>query len=98
MTGGTTSIRPSNSSTNAANYTVEHGRTDDGYRILNKSTIHDRVYHDLRGETDLPANLCVRAYSKAVESIKSTVADWKRAIADHSLGSENPRRCTTNAR
>jgi IS605 OrfB family transposase len=62
----------------AANYTVEHGRDDDGYLILNKSKIHDKVYYDLRDETDLPANLCVRAYSKAVESMKSTVADWKK--------------------
>jgi IS605 OrfB family transposase len=62
----------------ACNYTVKHGRNDDGYLILNKSTIHDQVYHDLRDETDLPANLCVRAYSKAVESMKSTVADWKK--------------------
>jgi putative transposase len=36
------------------------------------------VYHDLRDETDLPANLCVRAYSKALEAMKSTVADWKK--------------------
>ncbi|OYR41600.1 RNA-guided endonuclease TnpB family protein [Halorubrum sp. Eb13] len=62
----------------ACNYTVEHGRNGDGYLILNKSKIHDEVYYDLRDETDLPANLCVRAYSKAVESMKSTVADWKK--------------------
>ncbi|WP_158057936.1 RNA-guided endonuclease InsQ/TnpB family protein [Halorussus halophilus] len=61
----------------SCNYTVENGRNEDGYLILNKSKIHDRVYHDLRDETDLPANLCVRAYSKAVEAMKSTVADWK---------------------
>jgi IS605 OrfB family transposase len=62
----------------ACNYTVQNGRNDDGYLILNKSTIHDKVYHDLRDETDLPANLCVRAYSKAVEAMKSTVADWEK--------------------
>jgi len=62
----------------ACNYTIQNGRNDDGYLILNKSTIHDKVYHDLRDETDLPANLCVRAYSKAVEAMKSTVADWKK--------------------
>ncbi|WP_142861167.1 RNA-guided endonuclease InsQ/TnpB family protein [Salinigranum halophilum] len=62
----------------ACNYTVQNGRNDDGYLILNKSTIHDNVYYDLRDETDLPANLCVRAYSKAVEAMKSTVADWKK--------------------
>jgi putative transposase len=61
----------------AANYSVEHGRNDDGYLILNKSKTHDKVYYDLRDETDLPANLCVRAYSKAVEAMKSTVAEWK---------------------
>ncbi|WP_318567016.1 transposase [Salinigranum marinum] len=61
----------------ACNYTIQNGRND-GYLILNKSTIHDKVYHDLRDETDLPANLCVRAYSKAVEAMKSTVADWKK--------------------
>ncbi|WP_267639890.1 RNA-guided endonuclease InsQ/TnpB family protein [Haloarchaeobius amylolyticus] len=64
--------------THACNYTVQHGRNDEGLLILNKSTIHDEVYHDLRDETDLPANLCVRAYSKAVEAMKSTVADWKK--------------------
>jgi len=62
----------------ACNYTVQHGRNDDGYLILSKSQIHDRVYHDLRDETGLPANLCVRAYSKALEAMKSTVADWKQ--------------------
>ncbi|WP_440990689.1 RNA-guided endonuclease InsQ/TnpB family protein [Haloarchaeobius baliensis] len=62
----------------AANYTVQHGRNDDGYLILTKAKIHDRVYHGLREETELPANLCVRAYSKALEAMKSTVADWKK--------------------
>ena len=62
----------------ACNYTVQNGKNEDGYLILNKSTIHDKVYYDLRDETDLPANLCVRAYSKAVEAMKSTVADWKQ--------------------
>ena len=61
----------------AANYTLENGRNGDGYLILNKSKMHDRVYHDLRERTDLPANLCIRAYSKAVEAMKSTVADWE---------------------
>ncbi|WP_210424103.1 transposase [Halorussus ruber] len=64
--------------TTAVNYSIENGRTDDGYLITAKTTIHDEVYHDLRGVTDLPANLCVRAYSKAVEMMKSTVADWKQ--------------------
>lgn len=62
----------------AANHTVQNARNDDGSLILNKSKIHDRVYYDLRETTDLPANLCIRAYSKAVESLKSTVADWKK--------------------
>jgi putative transposase len=62
----------------AANHTVQNARNDDGYLILNKSTIHDQVYYDLREKTDLPANLCVRAYSKAVEAMKSTVAEWKK--------------------
>ena len=61
----------------AANYTIQNGRNDDGYLILNKSTIHDEVYYDLRDRTDLPSNLCIRAYSKAVEAMKSTVEDWK---------------------
>ncbi|MFC7072409.1 RNA-guided endonuclease InsQ/TnpB family protein [Halovenus rubra] len=62
----------------AANYTIDHGSDDNGDLILNKSTIHDEVYHDLRDETDLPANLVVRAYSKAVEAMKSTVAEWEK--------------------
>ena len=61
----------------AANHTVENGRNDDGYLILSKSQIHDEVYYDLRDRTDLPSNLCIRAYSKAVEAMKSTVEDWK---------------------
>ena len=64
--------------THAANYTVQHARNDDGYLVLTRAEIHDRVYHDLREETGLPANLCIRAYSKAVEAMKSTVADWKQ--------------------
>ena len=62
----------------AANYTIDHGKNKDGDLILNKSTIHDEVYHDLRDETELPANLVVRAYSKAVEAMKSTVAEWEK--------------------
>src|SRR6056297_1327962 len=62
----------------AVNYSIENGRNDDGYLITTKTNIHDKVYHDLRDVTDLPANLCVRAYSKAVEMMKSTVADWKQ--------------------
>jgi IS605 OrfB family transposase len=62
----------------AANYTIDHGRDADGDLILNKSTIHDEVYHDLRDVTDLPANLVVRAYSKAIEAMKSTVAEWEK--------------------
>jgi len=62
----------------AANYTVENARDDDGYLTLTKSKIHDCVYYDLRDRTDLPANLCVRAYSKAVDALKSTVAEWKK--------------------
>jgi len=61
----------------AVNYSIENGRNDDGYLITAKTNIHDKVYHDLRDVTGLPANLCVRAYSKAVEMMKSTVADWK---------------------
>jgi hypothetical protein len=61
----------------AANYTVQNGRNDDSYIVLNKSKIHDRVYYDLRDRTGLTSNLCIRAYSKAVEAMKSTVADWK---------------------
>ena len=48
----------------AANYAIQNGRNDDGYLILNKSTIHDRVYYDLRDRTELPSNLvypCVLA-------------------------------------
>jgi putative transposase len=62
----------------ATNYTLKYARNDSGYLILNKSKIHDKVYYDLRDETDLPANLCVRAYSKTVEAMKSTVAEWKK--------------------
>ena len=65
----------------AANYTVDHGRDDNGDLILNKSKIHDHVYYDLREKTDLPANLCIRAYSKAVESMKSTVSEWKKGTS-----------------
>lgn len=82
----------------ACNYTVQNGRNDDGYLILDKSTIHDKVYYDLRDETDLPANLCVRAYSKAVEAMKSTVADGRRATADHSHSSTNRQPSTTSGR
>ena len=35
------------------------------------------MYYDLRDRTDLPSNLCIRAYSKAIEAMKSTVEDWK---------------------
>lgn len=72
------SIRPSSSSTPPLTTTINNGRDDDGDLILNKSTIHDKVYHDLRDNTDLPANFVVRAYSKAIEAMKSTVAEWQK--------------------
>lgn len=62
----------------AVNYTIQNVENDDGYYITSKSQIHDKVYHDLREQTELPANLCVRAYSKAIEMLKSTIEDWKR--------------------
>ena len=42
---------------NAATHTVENGRNDDSYLILNESIIHDKLYYDLRNRTDLPSNL-----------------------------------------
>ncbi|WP_255198827.1 RNA-guided endonuclease InsQ/TnpB family protein [Halorarius litoreus] len=66
--------------TYAENYTVKHGRNSDGYFILNKARLHDELYYNLREETDLPSNLCIRAYSKALDAIKTTVADWKVGI------------------
>jgi putative transposase len=65
----------------AVNYTIDHGKNEDGDLILNTSIIHDEVYHDLRDETELPANLVVRAYSKAVEAMKSTVAEWEKGTS-----------------
>jgi IS605 OrfB family transposase len=62
----------------AVNYSIKHGHDSDGYLITTKSAIHDEVYYELRERTDLPANLCVRAYSEAVGMLKSTVADWKK--------------------
>lgn len=44
----------------AANYTVQNARKDDGSLILTKSKIHGRVYSDLRERTDLPQTSCSR--------------------------------------
>jgi len=82
----------------AANYTVENGRNDDGCLILNRSTIHDKVYYDLRDRTDLPSNLCIRAYSTAVEAMNSTVPDWKKGNSRPLPHFDEPSACTTSGR
>jgi putative transposase len=53
----------------ACNYTVQNGRNDDGYLILNKSKIHDEVYHDFsRGLMTLRGvrRTCVGQQSKSL--------------------------------
>lgn len=63
----------------AVNYTIDNAKENgEEYYPTTKKGLHDAVYHDLRDQTNLPANLCVRAYSQAGDMLKSTIADWKK--------------------
>jgi hypothetical protein len=57
--------------------TVDHGCNDDRSLNLHKATILDWMYHDLRNETDLHVNLCVRASLTAAEAVMVAIANWK---------------------
>jgi IS605 OrfB family transposase len=62
----------------AANHVVRHSRDDDGYVLTSKRRLHDRTYEDVRETTDLHANLVQAARNRAVEALKSVVAQWLR--------------------
>ena len=61
----------------AANYVVD-AAFDDGYAVTSKRKLHDRTYERVRDETSLHSNLVQAARSRAADSLKSVVAEWKR--------------------
>lgn len=62
----------------ACNTTVNAGWNQDGLKTYQKYKLQDRVYDQIREQTDLPANLTVRAISRASEAIKTGVEKLKR--------------------
>jgi IS605 OrfB family transposase len=56
-----------------ANTTSDHCWNEDGYKQTAKYAVKDELYHDLKAEHDLTANLVQQAIFQAVEAVKSGV-------------------------
>jgi len=64
----------------ACQMAVDEGWNDNGLKTYKRNKLHQMAYDDLREETDLPANLVVRAISRARETIKSCVERLKDGL------------------
>ena len=60
---------------NTASEWCWHG--DDGYHVTSKAKAEDALYHQLREDTELTANLVQKGIRQAVEAIKSGVERLK---------------------
>ena len=56
-----------------ANETSDHCWNDDGYKKTAKYAVKDELYHDLKTDHDLTANLVQQAIFQAVEAVRSGV-------------------------
>lgn len=54
------------------------GWNQDELKVYNKNKLHDQTYSQIREETDLPANLVIRARDRASEAIKGCVEKLKK--------------------
>jgi putative transposase len=61
-----------------ANKTSDHCWNEDGYKKTAKYAVKDELYHDLKAEYDLTANLVQQAIFQAVEAVKSGVERLKK--------------------
>lgn len=62
----------------ACNKTSETGWNEDGLKTYQKYKLQEQVYDELREETDLQANLVIRAISRTSEAIKGCVEQFKK--------------------
>jgi IS605 OrfB family transposase len=62
----------------ACQHVVDRGWNKDDLKVYNKNKLHRRTYDDVRDQTDLPANLVVRARDRASEAIKGCVERLKQ--------------------
>jgi len=57
---------------------ADAGWNQDSLKVYNKNKLHDQTYTQVREETDLPANLVIRARDRASEAIKGCVERLKK--------------------
>jgi IS605 OrfB family transposase len=57
---------------------IDAGWKRDDLKVYSKNKLHDLTYDQLRKETDLPANLVIRARDRASEAIKGCVERLKK--------------------
>ncbi len=61
----------------ACNQVVDEGWSGEGLKTYNKNKLHEGTYHEIRDETELPANLVTQARDRASEAIKGCVEKLK---------------------
>jgi putative transposase len=61
----------------ACNQVVEEGWNEEELKTYNKNKLHEKTYHEIREETDLPANLVTQARDRASGAIKGCVEKLK---------------------
>ncbi|OKY78388.1 MAG: IS element related protein [Candidatus Methanohalarchaeum thermophilum] len=57
---------------------VDYGWNKDGLKTYQKNKLHKATYDKIREDTDLPANLVIRARDRASEAIKGCVEKLKK--------------------
>lgn len=57
---------------------ADAGWNETGLKAYNKNKLHDQTYSQIREETDLPANLVIRARDRASEALKGCVERLKK--------------------
>ena len=62
----------------ACQMVVDEGWNDDDLKTYNKQKLHHATYYDIKDETDLTADLIVRARNRAADAIKGCVERLKQ--------------------
>lgn len=62
----------------ACQLVVDEGWDDNGLKTYNKQKLHHATYYDIKDETDLTADLIVRARNRAADAIKGCVERLKK--------------------
>ena len=57
---------------------ADAGWNQDDLKVYNKNKLHDQTYNQIREQTELPANLVIRARDRASEAIKGCVERLKK--------------------